>query len=140
MSVTIDYENIVDDIIDQIEAYPSSSFSHVDRVDWIDAEGTFAKGAKDRTFSVLVEELNETEDYASEGVANLSINIQFALSGKNNKYVKHLGYCQEAVLSLEDLEGDTFRIEQVKPYYVNEVVEDIIRVEFDNVMFLIETE
>lgn len=133
----IDFSEVHDAIVDKIESYTSHSFLNVDRVSWIDSEGHFSQGLLGNSFSPLIETSDEYEENVSETVSLLSVNIQFALDGRHGNYTKTLGYAQEAILKLQEVSGSYFNIQNVKPYFTCETVDDFVRVEFENVEFVI---
>ena len=135
--MVIDYSDISDTIVNSIESYTSHSFKHVDRIDWLDAEGTFPQGLVGGSFSVFMESADDNEILVSEETSLLEINVQFALDGRHGNYVEELGYAQDAVLNLQDVSGSYFKIQKVQPWFTCETLGSFVRVEFENVQFIV---
>lgn len=131
----INYKNIIDDVVDKIEAYPSHSFRHVDRNDWIDNEGKLANSVVDNGFSVFIEGKAEDEDLASYNLGLLNLNIQFALTAMHNNYLSTLGYCEDAIIYLKNVSSTNLKINKADPYFTCEIEGDIVRVDFSDVKF-----
>lgn len=140
MSV-INFETIVEAIGTKIETYSSHSFTQVDRVDWLDADGVFPQGLLDNSFSVFIDEASDDEDLINDDSSLLLVNVQFALNGTKDNYLKYLGFCQDAIQTLDSLpEVAPFQMMKVEPYFACEVVGRFVRVEFENIKFVVKNQ
>ena len=140
MSV-INFETIVTAIAEKIETYSSHSFTKVDRVDWLDADGAFPQGLLDNSFSAFIDESVDDEALINDDSSLLFVNVQFALDGKKDNYLKYLGFCQDAIQTLDTLpEVAPFQMQKVEPWFACEVVGNFIRVEFENIKFIVKNQ
>jgi len=136
MSVT-NFNDIVQSVKDSIEAYPSHSFKHVERYEWLDVEGNFPQGLVGGSFSVFIDSVEDDEDLINQDDSMLNLNVQFALDGLHDNYLKVLGHCQSAIVKLETLTQTDILIQKPLPYFSCEVIDRLIRVEFEAVRFTI---
>lgn len=137
MSIT-NFVDIVGDVKRSIEAYPSHSFTHVERYEWVDADGNFPQGLVGGSFSVFVSEVSDDDDLINQDDSILFVNIQFALDALHDNYLKYLGHCQSAIVRLENITQDNILISKVLPYFACESTDNrLVRVEFEEVKFTI---
>ena len=136
--MVIDYSDISDTIVNSVESYTSHSFKHVDRINWLDSEkGVFAQGLVGGSFSVFMESADDNEILVTEETSLLEVNVQFALDGRHGNYIKELGYAQDAVLKLQEVSGSSFKIQKVQSWFTCETLDSFVRVEFENVQFIV---
>jgi hypothetical protein len=137
MAIT-NFLDIITDVKKSIEAYPSHSFKHVERYEWVDAEGGFPQGLVGGSFSVFVDEVSDDDDLINQDDNMLFLNIQFALDAIHDNYLKALGHCQAAIVRLENISQDNILISKALPYFSCEAADNrLVRVEFEEVKFTI---
>lgn len=131
-----DFKGLVDSVKSKIENYASHSFHHIPRSDWLGTD-KFKAAYAGSAYSVLLQDFDEG-DSVSAAHNDATVNIQFALDATHDNYLDQLNYCKEALLQVRQVSGSYSVKDKVYPYFNCEVVDDYMRVEFLNTIFLIE--